>query len=208
MGEWTSEIRLLPEEERYGIDGTVLQYGNGELYYIWTGFSEPPGSMNLFIARMESPEKVIPPRTLLRTPTMEWERHGFPVNEGPFIIQNDNRTFLVFSGSSTFTPDYCLGIQGIDGLKDPMVPSNWWNDVDHCVFQRNDEEGVWTTGHASFVRSPDDSELWMVYHAVNDVDDLGRNRFARIQKIEWETNAPKFPPALGLHRDLPVPSGE
>lgn len=37
MGNWSGEIRLLPEEERYGIDGTVLQYKNGELYYLWTG---------------------------------------------------------------------------------------------------------------------------------------------------------------------------
>lgn len=107
MGTWSAEIRLLPEEEIYAIDGTVLQYGNGELYFIWTGFPEPPGSMNLYISRMPDPTRVLPPRTLLRTPSMEWEMHGYPVNEGPFIIQKDGRTFLVFSGSSTFTPDYC-----------------------------------------------------------------------------------------------------
>lgn len=47
-----------------------------------------------------------------------------------------------------------LGIMGIDGGSDPMVPSNWWNDVPHCVFGRNDAERVFGTGHASFVRSP------------------------------------------------------
>jgi len=209
MGEWSSEIRLLPEaeEDRYGIDGTVLQYKNGELYYIWTGFAGD-GSMNLYIAKMDGPEKVLPPRTHLRAPVSDWERHGHPVNEGPFIIQNEDRTFLVFSGSSTFTPDYCLSMIGIDGGKDPMIASNWWNDVDRCLFQRNDAEGVFTTGHASFVRSPDDSELWMVYHAVDDVNDNGQNRKARIQKMEWEMNAPKFPLALGTHRDLEVPRGE
>lgn len=159
LGNWSSEVRLLPEEEIYAIDGTVLQYGNGELYWIWTGFPEPPGKMNLYIARMENPMKVIPPRKLLRTPTMEWEMHEFPVNEGPFIIQRDGRTFMVFSGSSTFTPDYCLGIMGIDGLKDPLNPDNWWNDVRRCVFHRNDAEGVWGTGHASFVRSPGKGQL-------------------------------------------------
>jgi len=209
LGQWSSEIRLLPEEEIYAIDGTVMQYGNGELYFIWTGFPVPPGSMNLYIARMESATKVIGPRILLRTPNMDWETHGYPVNEGPFIVENAGRTFLVFSASSTFTPDYCLGIMGIDDLKDPLVPSNWWNDVNHCVFQRNDTENVFTTGHASFVRSPDDSELWMVYHATDSVDDNGRNRRARIQKIEWNPdNAPRFPYALGTHRPFTVPSGE
>ncbi|ODM95234.1 Extracellular exo-alpha-(1-_5)-L-arabinofuranosidase [Orchesella cincta] len=210
MGNWGSEVRLLPEENIYAIDGTVLQYGpQKDLYFIWTGFPEPPGSMNLYIARMENPMRVIPPRTLLRTPTMDWETHGYPVNEGPFIIENAGRTFLTFSASSTFTPDYCLGIMGIDGLKDPLVRSNWWNDVNHCVFFRNDAESVFGTGHASFVRSPDDSELWMVYHAVDDVNDLGGNRRARIQKLDWNPdNAPRFPPAIGINKPLPAPSGE
>ena len=48
----------------------------------------------------------------------------------------------------------------------------------------------------------------MVYHAVDDINDNGRNRRARIQKIEWEMNAPKFPPALSTNRDLEVPRGE
>ncbi len=53
---------------------------------------------------------------------------------------------------------------GIDGGKDPMVASNWWNDVDHCVFTRNDAESVFGTGHASFVRSPGEQ---IIYPAVN-----------------------------------------
>jgi len=210
LGAWTfNAIRLLPEEEIYAIDGTVMQYGNGELYFIWTGFPIPPGSMNLYIARMESPTRVIPPRTLLRTPSMDWELHGYPVNEGAFIVTNAGRTFLVFSASSTFTPDHCIGIMGIDELKDPLVRTNWWNDVDECVFKRNDAESVFGTGHASFVRSPDDSELWMVYHAFDDVNDNGRTRTARIQKLEWNPdNAPRFPEAIGINRPIQVPSGE
>jgi GH43 family beta-xylosidase len=152
----------LPDEEIYAIDGTVLQYGNGELYFIWTGFPIPPGSMNLYIAKMDNPMSVRGPRTLLRTPKSEWEMHGYPVNEGPFVIQNEGRTFVVFSASSTFTADYCLGIFGIDFMQDPLVPENWWNDVDHCVFTRNDAEGVFTTGHASFVRSPGELKIIII----------------------------------------------
>jgi GH43 family beta-xylosidase len=209
MGDWSTETRLLPDEEIYAIDGTVLQYGDGNLYFIWTGFPIPPGSMNLYIAKMENPTVVKGPRTLLRFPKSPWEMHGYPVNEGPWIIQNAGRTFVVFSGSSTFTPDYCLGIFGIDQLKNPLVASNWWNDVDYCVFWRNDAESVFGTGHASFVRSPDDSELWMVYHAVNGVNDNGVNRTARIQKIEWNPdNAPRFPRPIGLNTPIVVPRGE
>lgn len=208
-GGWSPEATRLLAEDIYAIDGTVMQYGNGELYFIWTGHPQPANSMNLYIARMDNPMSVTSPRVLLRTPTMDWERHGFPVNEGPFIIQNEGRTFLVFSASSTFTPDYCLGIMGIDDLKDPLVPGNWWNDVNHPIFSTNEPEGVWAPGHASFVRSPDDSELWMVYHAVDNRDDNGRNRRARIQKLEWNPDrAPRFPWPIGIGKPLPAPSGE
>jgi hypothetical protein len=46
-------FRLLPEEEIYAIDGTVLQYGNGELYFLWVGFPQPPGSNYLNIMRLK-----------------------------------------------------------------------------------------------------------------------------------------------------------
>jgi len=209
LGNWGREIRLLPEEERYGIDGTVLQYGDGALYYIWVGFPEPPGTMNLYIAPMSDPTRVIAPRRLLRSPRSPWEMHGYPVNEGPYVIQNAGRTFVVFSGSSTFDPNYCLGIFGIDGLKDPLIASNWWNDKDECVFWRNDAEGVFTTGHASFTPSPDGTELWMIYHATDIENANGFNRTARAQKIEWNAdNAPRFPRPIGLNTPIALPSGQ
>ena len=49
----------------------------------------------------------------------------------------------------------------------------------------------------------------MFYHAVDDANDLGVNRYARTQKIEWNPdNAPRFPPAIGRGKPLPVPSGQ
>lgn len=154
LGTWSSEVRLLADEEIYAIDGTVLQFINGELYFIWTGFPDPPGKMNLYISRMQDPMMVVGPRRFLREPTMDWEMHDFPVNGAPYVLQSDGRTFLVFSASSTFHPDYCLGIMGIDDYKDPLFAKNWWNDVSHCAFHRNDGESVFGTGGASFVRSP------------------------------------------------------
>lgn len=209
LGSWGNEKRVVPNEELYAIDGTVMQYGNGQLYFIWTGNPETgPASMGLFIAPMVDPETVLVPRILIRRPKSEWEMHGFPVNEGPFIIENAGRTFLVFSGSSTFTPDYCLSIMVIDGLLDPLDPINWWTK-DECLFARNDAEGVFGTGHATFAKSPDDTETWMIYHAVNDVTDLGINRYARVQKLEWNSdNSPRFPQAIGVGKPLQAPSGQ
>jgi len=42
--------------------------------------------------------------------------------------------------------------------EDPMDPNNW-DSVIGPVFSRNDEEDVYTTGHASFTVSPDGSKF-------------------------------------------------
>ena len=102
---------------------------------------------------MSNPTTISGPRVLIREPKSAWETIGAAVLEGPQVLQHNGRTFVVFSASGSWTPDYCLGLMGIDDLKDPLVPSNWWNDVDRRVFWRNDEESVFGPGHASFTTS-------------------------------------------------------
>jgi GH43 family beta-xylosidase len=150
---------MAPAEDTYAIDGTILQYGNGQMYFLWSGCEtfgmDPTFPQNLYIAPMSDPMTVSGPRVLIREPRSPWEMvDNAPINEGPQIIQNNGRTFVVFSASPAWSPNYCLGIFGIDELKDPLVRDNWWNDKDECIFYRNDEQGVYGTGHASFTTSP------------------------------------------------------
>jgi GH43 family beta-xylosidase len=44
-------------------------------------------------------------------------------------------------------------MMSISADKDPMDPSNW-NFPDGPIFERNNEEDVYTTGHAAFTVSP------------------------------------------------------
>ncbi|CAG7660388.1 unnamed protein product [Allacma fusca] len=201
LGGWSPATRLLPGHETFTIDGTVLQYGNGRLYYIYSSVAQ------MFIAEMIDPMNVRDPGVVLRSPRSPWE---CGVNEGPFIVQNADRTFLIFSACSTWTPDYCLTMIGIDFLKDPMVPSNWWDDLDRCLFFKNPEEGIYTTGHATFTYSPDGTELWMIYHATNDPNSNESSiRVTRAQKMNWNRDkSPAFPRASGNGRQLAVPSGQ
>lgn len=144
------------DSDVWGIDGTVLQYGDGQLYYIWSGWPTYDAGFpqNLYIAKMSDPMHLTGPRALLREPRSGWESIGARLNEGPQVLQHNGRTFVIFSASGSWTADYCLGMIGIDGLKDPMNPANWWQDVDQCVFWRNDAQNVFGVGHASFTTSP------------------------------------------------------
>ena len=100
----------------------------------------------------------------LREPVADWESNGGPTNDGPYFIYRNNVSYMVFSASSTYDPNYCLGLMSIDGNKDPMVPSNWWYGDNTPVFYRNDEESVYTTGHASFTVS--NGELLLETHLL------------------------------------------
>lgn len=96
----------------------------------------------------------------------------------------------------------------IEAGKDPLFPGNW-KSVEGPVFERNDDENVYTTGHAAFTQSPDGTETWMVYHGTVNTTHINGYRIARIEKIGWsEDGSPVFPKAHGYNHPQPVPSGQ
>ncbi|CAL8097556.1 unnamed protein product [Orchesella dallaii] len=205
MGNWSEPLRIpVSGWDDGGIDGTIMKH-NGQLYFVWT--SGRVGRLSMYIAPMVNATFVTRPIVLLRMPTEDWECNDGCLNEGAYLIYNRNVSYLVFSGSSTWDPNYSLSYISIPFEKDPMDPNNW-DYVGGPVFTRNDEEDVYNTGHAAFTVSPDLTETWMVYHAV--ANSTGRDvRIARIEKIDWnEDGTPKFPRPHGYNHPQPVPSGQ
>jgi GH43 family beta-xylosidase len=81
----------------------VLQYQNGINYFIWSGWSDvnSPNTQNLYIAEMDSPTSISSDRVLLHEPTPSWQQSQLndnlmSINEGPEILINQGRTFLVY----------------------------------------------------------------------------------------------------------------
>jgi len=213
LGSYTNIKRLVApgSPDVWAIDGTVMQYGNGQLYFIWSGWPEINSGMpqNLYIAPMSDPETLSGPRVLLREPRSSWETLGGPINEGPQVLEHNGRWFCIFSASGSWTADYQLGMIGIDGLKDPLVRGNWWQDLDRPVFWRNDEQSVFGVGHASFTTSPDRSEPWIVYHAMERADGGWDGRTARAERFTWNPDgSPALPRPAGFWNDLQTPSGQ
>jgi GH43 family beta-xylosidase len=132
-------------DNNWAIDGTILKYGNGKLYFLWSGWSNAQSTLiqNLYIAEMDGPTRTKGNRVLLHEPTPAWQRSGSSgVNEGPEILVNAGRTFLIYCAYSTshpacmtaslitvfptatagsWTQDYNLAMMGIDNLKDPRT---------------------------------------------------------------------------------------
>lgn len=184
-GDFVMEGKIADPTDKWAIDGTVLQY-NGELWFVWSGWEgDENGQQNLYIAHMSDPTHIDGERVLISAPTLKWEKNGMPINEGPEILYHDDKTFLVYSASGSWTDDYCLGMLTLTG--DPGKKLGWAKSP-VAVFSK--AETAYGPGHCSFVTSG--GVDYIVYHA-NEVSGTGWNgRSVRIQPFSYRLGVPAF----------------
>ncbi|MGW0934162.1 family 43 glycosylhydrolase [Streptomyces sp. NPDC002666] len=202
MGPYTYKSRLGGD---WMLDPSVLTV-NGKLYLL--GSASGGGTQNLVIAPMSNPYTLSGPFSTISTPGYGWEKSGAAVNEGPEVLQRGGRTYLVYSASGCWTPDYKLGLLTLTG-SDPLSASSWTKKTSP-VFQRQDAAGVYGPGHNGFFTSPDGTESWIVYHA-NDAasDGCDNGRTARAQKFTWNADGtPNLGTPVALGTTAAGPAGE
>jgi GH43 family beta-xylosidase len=173
----------------WAIDGTILAQPDGRLFFVWSGWpSNRNGRQNLYIAPMSDPVTISSGRVLLARPTEPWERVGMPICEGPQVLQRDGRTFLVYSASGSWTPDYCLGLL-VSKSGDFLNPNDW--EKRGPVFSKT--EYVWGLGHCSFVKSPCQTEDWILYHSKSSKAHGWNDRDVNAKKFTWTADGlPNF----------------
>ena len=95
------------------------------------------------------------------------------------------------------------------GGGDPLDPASWLKDPEP-VFQRSDENGVYGPGHNGFFQSPDGTEDWIVYHAVDFPQGACNGlRTTRVQRINWnEDGTPDFGIPVATDEPIAAPSGD
>lgn len=179
----------------FSLDATVFEH-RGEHYYVWAEkVSVGQKISNLYIAKMESPYKLKTAQVLLTSPTYDWERVGFWVDEGPSVIKHGGKIYLTFSASETGI-DYCMGMLTADEDADLLDPYAWKKSR-YPVLRSDPKRGVYGPGHNCFVKSEDGKDL-MIYHARTEAEIVGNplynpNRHAMIMEIKWDENgAPIF----------------
>jgi GH43 family beta-xylosidase len=206
MGPYTYRARLYVSANDYwAIDGSVMQL-NGQLYYLFSQWSGE--NQNIYIAAMSNPWTLTGSRVLLSSPTYAWERQTANVNEGPVALQRNGRTFIVYSASACWSPDYKLGMLSFNG-GNPLTTSSWVKSA-QPVFQRSDANSVYGPGHNGFFTSPDGTEHWIVYHANSSVNGgCDTRRTTRAQRFTWNADGtPNFGVPVATTVDITVPSGE
>lgn len=193
-GNW-SHLAIL-NTARAGLDGTVLRRGD-EMYFCYAGYGDfPEHGSALYIARMKDVCTLEGEETCLTVPEYWWERQGgMPINEGPAILYRNGRIFMVYSASTTWSPDYCLGMLTAPADANLLDAASWHKETEP-VFKKCPEHRVLAPGHNGFTVLPDGTDL-IVYHAIDGEDttenlDTGK-RCPRIQPFTWrEDGTPDF----------------
>lgn len=206
QGSYTFKGKIAASEDRWAIDGTVLTMPDKKLYFLWSGWlGSENDAQNLYIAPMSNPWTISGERVCISKPDYLWERQGYPlVNEGPQVLWNSNKLFIIYSASGSWGDDYCLG-QLTLSCTNVLDPKSWIKKSSP-VFSRTKD--VFGPGHCSFVKSRDGKEDWIVYHAAK-FSNAGWYRDIRMQRFNW---LPDGSPNLGIPVSpgipLPEPSGD
>jgi len=186
------------ETDGWAIDGTVLSL-NEKLYFVWSGWpGKVDGQQNIYIAPMSNSWTISGERVLISQPTEEWERHEMAINEGPQILRRDGKLFIVYSASASWTMHYCLGLLEFTG--EDVLNADSWQKIGP-VFEKNDY--LWGVGHCSFVKSPCQTEDWILYHAKTEKKHGWLDRRIHAQQFNWHDNGrPNFGTPLPFQRPV------
>jgi len=212
LESYTFKGQLKPATDLRAIDGTVLATDSGQKYFIWSGWasaeSARPYRNSLYIAQMSNPWTVSGDRYLLSTPTHDWESVSYGggivyVNEGPEILKRNNKIHIIYSASAATSETYCLG--QLTYTSGDFLDATSWVKKPTPVFQKTVD--VYGPGHASFTKSPDGTEDWIVYHSKKNTA-WNYDRQVSAQKFTWNANdEPVFGSPIAAGVAIQEPAG-
>ena len=179
----------------FSLDATVFE-NHGKYYCVWAEkVSVGKQISNLYIAEMETANRLRTVQVLLTSPDYDWERIGFWVNEGPAVMKRHGKIFLTYSASETGI-NYCMGMMSADEKSDLLDPLNWKKER-YPVLQTSVEHCVFGPGHNSFT-TDENEDVVCVYHARTEEKITGNplynpNRHTMLMKVDWnDNNMPEF----------------
>ncbi|RVT46127.1 alpha-N-arabinofuranosidase [Rheinheimera sediminis] len=177
--------------DTFCLDATTFEH-QGQLYYLWAQKdNQIEGNSNLYIATMDTPDKISSAPVLLSKPEFDWEIRGFWVNEGPSVLIRHGKVFISYSASAT-DENYAMGLLWADENANLMNPQSW-HKLKEPVLQSCFEHKVYGPGHNSFTVSADGKTDLLVYHARTYTEIVGDplwdpNRHTYVKALRWDDN--------------------
>ncbi len=202
--------RLEDSTDHWAIDPDVFTAADGKLYLTWscTNHSDARFPQRICLARLRDPTHISSPTAFISTPTRPWETRGKPIQEGPVGYTRDGHTYITYSASASWIAnDYAVGLLALTPGASPLNPSSWTKSGP--IFDHHG--GVYGPGSVVFVPSPDGTQYWNLYHAIDRTtcSPAYDCRDIRMQRMHFDA---KGAPVLGDPVDpgvpLHVPSGD
>ncbi len=212
-GTWTFKGKVSDASDKWAIDATMFEL-KGQHYLVWSGWKgDADGEQDLFIAHMSNPWTIDSSRTLISSPTFDWEKHGdlpgrhVNVNEGPEVLMHAGKVLVVHSASGCWTDFYELGIVQAKAGSD-LLNANSWSKIDHPFLTTDAASHAFGPGHNGFFKSPDGKEDWIIYHAnPGPGEGCGDLRSPRMQRFTWSADGlPDFGRPVAIGEEVREPS--
>lgn len=183
------------------IDAHAFIDDDGQAYLYYVRDISESGQSQVFVIRLADDLLSVRGRAVrCIRPSQPWE--GEKWNEAPFVFKLGRTYVMTYSANGFFDPRYAVGYAT---ARSPLGP---WDKADHNPILGRTER-VSGPGHCAVAPSPDDRELFLVYHVHKSLKggharELAIDRLnvetLRNRDVRLSTNGPTLDPQ-------PMPSG-
>jgi GH43 family beta-xylosidase len=190
------------EPDSIKIDGHVVTDGDGQRYFYYVSFGN---GNEIWGGKLNADMMTVDPATLklMVKPDQPWERHQWPVTEGPEILKHKSTYYLTYSGSHFENPEYAVGYATSDS---PLGP---WKKFEFNPVMKSTAYAHGTAHHC-FTSSPDGKEVFIVYHRHSTLEKT-EPRALSIDRVRFVPDPAGGPDILQVHGPTsspqPLPSG-
>jgi len=175
-----------------GIDPTLFRDDDGRLYLY---FPQTP-SFTMYCVPMKSPTESGGPVTKCFEISQDWEKHSFPINEGPWMEKHDGKYTLLYAGSNGQSIYYAIG----DAFA-PTPIGPFTKCGKNPVFQ--DLPKINGSGHGSMTRDRA-GQLWWVY-CQKTGPEIGWSRDICIDRMAYDNEGVlRGTPTRGVEETAPM----
>lgn len=173
------------------IDAHPFRDDDGRLYLYFTHTPK----FEMYCVPMKGPTQPGGPIVRCFEISQDWERHSFPINEGPWMLKRDGVYYLLYSGSDGQSIHYAVGYAT---APTPIGPFTKYER--NPIFQNL--PAVNGPGHGSVIADRS-GRLWHLYHQKTGVE-KGWRRDICLDPLEFdESGALSGTPTRGTQQPPP-----
>jgi GH43 family beta-xylosidase len=185
------------------IDGHVFTDDDGQRYFYYVSFGD--GQNQIWGGKLNDDMSSVDPASLrlMVKPDQAWERHQWPVTEGPEILKHQGTYYLTYSGSHFESPEYAVGYATSNSPLGPWKKHEFNPVMKSTAYAHG-------TAHHCFTKSPDGKETFIVYHRHSTLEKT-EPRALSIDRVRFVPDPAGGPDILQIHgptsSSQPLPSG-